>query len=155
MRIISWWDQLPYNGTSVHLSPLCVFLSLELHNSKRKNERLWAWVILSQCFAYPMMRHWHQRMSTQPRVAAACDGYQLRLFTRAHICKSTRALAHSRIRNSHVWFWSWSHSFECGSMWHCQKGCFSHSQKARDGEMAVFGFVFVLPVEVYDCYGLI
>ena len=30
-----------------------------------------------------MMRHWHQHTSTQPGVAAACDGYQIRLFTRA------------------------------------------------------------------------
>ncbi len=112
-KLICGWDQLVYNGMSVHLSPLCVFLSLELHNFKRKNKWFGVWVTLSQCFAYPMMRHWHQHTSAQPRVAAACDGYQLCLFVHVHICKNTHTDTHtqtnSRIRNSQVWFWSWSH----------------------------------------------
>lgn len=68
---------------------VCLFYLWNCIIIREKNEWFWVWVTLSQCFTYPMMRNWHQCMGTQPRVAAACDGYQLRLFTCMHICQHT------------------------------------------------------------------
>lgn len=73
--------------------------------------------VLSGCFAYPMMRDWHRR---RRKVAAACDSYQLCLFTRAAYAKK-QTLTHSRIRNRHEVFWSSSLSSEHSSKKHSRK----------------------------------
>lgn len=76
----------------VFVFPCCVSFYLWSCIIPRERMNGCEWVTFSQCFAYPMMRHWHQRMSTQPMVAAACDSYQLRIFTRVH--KHTQSRTH-------------------------------------------------------------
>ena len=80
----------------------------------------------------------------QPSASLSRTCAHIQTHAQAHTHTCTHKHTHSRIGNSHVWFWSWSHSFECRSMWHCKKGFVFVSHRKRDhSQRWMFFFIYI------------
>lgn len=105
---------------SVHLSLLCVSLSLLLRNSKWGEKRGMV-VSVGQSLTMFYIPHDETLAPVYEHSArgGSCTWWlsAVLIHTCAYVEKKPTRISHSRIRYRRVWFWSWSLSFECSTLW--------------------------------------